>query len=168
MTNLEMIVNVLDYGAIPDGNALNTKAVQSAIDSCAKQGGGRVVFSKGRYVLSTVFLKSNVEIVIEKDAVPNGEFVNVVPMPKAGGSLATCAYNSFEKPVVLEKIRADAGIDIGGTLIGMHLKDVAVPVRLEQKRIGEATIIAARTRCKFIGGERAFYDEKLSGGDIPR
>ena len=90
-----------------------------------------------------------------------GEYVNVVPMPKAGGSLATEAYNSFKEPVVLENIKADAGIDIGGTLIGMHLKAVAVPVRLAHNKIGEATVIAARTRCKFIGGERAVYNKDL-------
>lgn len=89
------------------------------------------------------------------------EPVNVVPMPKAGGSFATTAYKAFENPVAVEEIKADAGIDIGGTLIGMHLKKVAVPVRLSIKKIGEANIICARTRPKFIGGERAHYNEKL-------
>ena len=87
--------------------------------------------------------------------------VNVVPQPKAGGSFATTAYHSFKNPSVLESVRADAGIDIGGTLIGMHLKEVAVPVRLSIKQIGNAPIIAARTRPKFIGGMRAAYDESL-------
>ena len=82
-------------------------------------------------------------------------------MPKAGGSFATTAYNAFENPVAVEEIKADAGIDIGGTLIGMHLKKVAVPVRLSIKKIGEANIICARTRLKFIGGERAHYNEEL-------
>ena len=103
----------------------------------------------------------NRAIVTERSAVPYADYVNVVPQPKAGGSLATEAYNNFEEPVVVENIRADAGIDIGGTLIGMHLKAVAVPVRLSQKKIGEANIIAARTRNKFIGGERAKYNEDL-------
>ena len=89
---------------------------------------------------------------------PNGEIVNVVPQPKAGGSLATPAYAGFKEPVAVEEIRADAGLDIGFTLIGMHLKKVAVPVRLEHDRIGEARIVAARTRPKFIGGARAVYD----------
>ena len=87
--------------------------------------------------------------------------VNVVPQPKAGGSFATTAYHSFKNPSVLESVRADAGIDIGGTLIGMHLKEVAVPVRLSIKQIGNAPILAARTRPKFIGGIRAAYDESL-------
>lgn len=89
------------------------------------------------------------------------EPVNVVPQPKAGGSFATACYNNFAEPVALETIKADAGIDIGGTLIGMHLKSVAVPVRLATKQIGNANIIAARTRPKFIGGIRATYDEAL-------
>ena len=87
--------------------------------------------------------------------------MNVVPQPKAGGSLATQAYASFTDPVAVEDIRADAGIDIGFTLIGMHLKKVAVPVRLENNRIGEAVIVAARTRPKFIGGSRAIYDSEM-------
>lgn len=103
----------------------------------------------------------NRAIVIERAAAGNLDTVNVVPQPKAGGSMATAAYSAFENPVVVEEIRADAGIDIGFTLIGMHLKKVAVPVRLENNHIGEALVIAARTRPKFIGGARAVYDENL-------
>jgi uncharacterized protein (TIGR01440 family) len=103
----------------------------------------------------------NRAIITERAAVPGAEIVNVVPQPKAGGSLATAAYAGFAQPVAVESIQADAGIDIGFTLIGMHLKKVAVPVRLENNRIGEALIIAARTRPKFIGGVRAIYDEDL-------
>ena len=76
-------------------------------------------------------------------------------------SLATAAYSKLTDPIVVEEIKADAGIDIGLTLIGMHLKKVAVPVRLDNNRIGEAIVVAARTRPKFIGGERACYDEAL-------
>ena len=75
--------------------------------------------------------------------------------------MAVQAYTHFKNPVALEEIKADAGIDIGFTLIGMHLKKVAVPVRLENNKIGEATVIAARSRPKFIGGERAIYNEEL-------
>lgn len=103
----------------------------------------------------------NRAIITERAAVPGAEIVNVVPQPKAGGSLATAAFAGFADPVALEAIQADAGIDIGFTLIGMHLKKVAVPVRLENDRIGEAKIIAARTRPKFIGGIRAIYNEEL-------
>jgi len=93
--------------------------------------------------------------------VPFAEQVNVVPQRNAGGSLATVAYHSFKNPCVLEEIKADAGMDIGGTLIGMHLKRVAVPVRLSATKIGEANIICARVRPKFIGGIRAAYNENL-------
>lgn len=90
------------------------------------------------------------------------EEVNVVPQPKAGGSFATSAYKYMENPVAVEHIKAHAGMDIGDTLIGMHLKDVAVPVRLSSNKIGEAHVVCARTRAKFIGGVRAAYDsEKL-------
>lgn len=103
----------------------------------------------------------NRAIIIEREAVPFAEPVNVVPQPKAGGSLATQAYAAFTHPVALEEIKADAGLDIGFTLIGMHLKKVAVPLRLEHHTIGEAMVIAARTRAKFIGGERAMYDGEM-------
>lgn len=103
----------------------------------------------------------NRAIITERAAAGNAEIVNVVPQPKAGGSLATQAYAHFGDPVALEEIKADAGLDIGFTLIGMHLKRVAVPVRLENNKIGEATVLAARTRAKFVGGARAVYDEEL-------
>lgn len=103
----------------------------------------------------------NRAIIIEKAAVPFAETVNVVPQPKAGGSFATRAYKHFENPVAVEEIKADAGIDIGLTLIGMHLKKVAVPLRLEHKMIGNALVTAARTRPKFIGGVRAVYNQEL-------
>ena len=87
------------------------------------------------------------------------EIVNVVPQPKAGGSFAVTAWNYFEDPVAVETICAEAGMDIGGTLIGMHLRRVAVPVRTSCSRIGEAIVLCARTRPKFIGGPRAAYQE---------
>lgn len=89
------------------------------------------------------------------------EPVNVVPRPKAGGSFATASYHAFDCPVAVEHIKAHIGMDIGDTLIGMHLKDVAVPVRIPTKKIGEAHLVCARTRAKFIGGERAVYDKEL-------
>ena len=85
------------------------------------------------------------------------EPVCVVPQPKAGGSFATATWQGAADPVAVEHLRAHAGIDIGGTLIGMHLRDVAVPVRLKTDHIGSAVLLAARTRPKFIGGERAKY-----------
>lgn len=103
----------------------------------------------------------NRAIIIERAAAPNADIVNVIPQPKAGGSLATQAYAGFADPIAVEEIKADAGIDIGSTLIGMHLKKVAVPVRLDNNRIGDALVVAARTRPKFIGGDRAIYDDEL-------
>lgn len=87
----------------------------------------------------------------------NLEPVSVVPVRKAGGSMSAYAYTQFENPVVVEKIRAHGGIDIGQTFIGMHLKEVVVPVRTEIRQIGEAIVSLAKTRPKLIGGERAVY-----------
>lgn len=87
------------------------------------------------------------------------EPVNVVPQLKAGGSFATAAWAALKDPVAVEHIKAHAGIDIGDTLIGMHLKDVAVPVRTQTREIGSAHVVCARTRPKFIGGIRALYNE---------
>ena len=120
-----------------------------------------VLKEHGLYLAAQCCEHLNRAIIVERAAVPFAEPVNVVPQPKAGGSFATAAYKIFTDPVALEEIKADAGIDIGGTLIGMHLKKVAVPVRLSIKTIGEAPVLAARTRPKFIGGCRAVYDEKL-------
>ena len=117
--------------------------------------------SKGIFLAIQCCEHLNRAIVTERKAAPFGEQVNVVPQPKAGGSLATQAYANFDDPVVLEEIKADAGLDIGFTLIGMHLKKVAVPLRLENNTIGEAMVLAARTRPKFIGGTRAVYNEEM-------
>ena len=87
------------------------------------------------------------------------EIVNVIPQPHAGGSFAVTAWKNFRDPVAVETIVADAGLDIGGTLIGMHLRRVAVPVRVSLKQIGEANILCARTRPKYVGGSRAVYQE---------
>ena len=105
----------------------------------------------------------NRALIVEKSCAEKygWEPVNVVPQPKAGGSFGTAAYKGFEYPVAVEHIRAHAGMDIGDTLIGMHLREVAVPVRLSVKSIGEASLVCARTRPKFIGGGRAQYDEGL-------
>lgn len=117
--------------------------------------------SKGLFLAVQCCEHLNRAIIVERAAVPHAEPVNVVPQPKAGGSLATQAYTGFAHPVAVEEIKADAGLDIGFTLIGMHLKKVAVPLRLENNTIGEAMVLAARTRPKFIGGIRAVYDEEM-------
>jgi len=102
----------------------------------------------------------NRALVIEREAADKFglEIVAAVPKPKAGGSFATAAFAAFSDPVLVEHVKAAAGLDIGCTLIGMHLRDVAVPLRLGTKKIGEALVTAARTRPKYIGGERAQYE----------
>ena len=116
---------------------------------------------RGIYIAAQCCEHLNRAIVIEIEAVDKNSIVNVVPQPKAGGSFATAAYKAMKNPAVVEEIAADAGMDIGATLIGMHLKKVAVPVKLACGKIGEATVTAARTRAKFIGGIRAQYDEDM-------
>ncbi len=122
-----------------------------------------VVRERGLYLAAQCCEHLNRALIVEREAAQlyRLEIVNVVPQPKAGGSFATAAYESFTDPVAVEELQAVCGMDIGNTLIGMHLARVAVPVRLEIRRIGEAALVCARTRPKFIGGERAPYDEKL-------
>lgn len=120
-----------------------------------------ILDQNGIYLAAQCCEHLNRAIVIEREAVPFAEVVNVVPQKKAGGSFATVTYTNLKDPVVVEEIKADAGMDIGGTLIGMHLKKVAVPLRLSKDHIGNAILLAARTRNKFIGGQRAVYDENL-------
>ena len=120
-----------------------------------------VLKAQGVYLAAQCCEHLNRAIVIEQEAAEKYgyEQVNAVPQPHAGGSWATNCWQAFEHPVLVEEVRAAAGIDIGGTLIGMHLKRVAVPVRLTIKQIGAAPIICARTRPKYIGGSRAVYQE---------
>ena len=120
-----------------------------------------VLQEKGIYLAAQCCEHLNRAIIVEREAVPFSDIVNVVPQPKAGGSFGTTAYKTFKQPVAVEEIKADAGIDIGGTLIGMHLKKVAVPLKLDHHTIGQANVLGERVRPKFIGGERAVYDENL-------
>lgn len=116
--------------------------------------------SKGIHIAAQCCEHLNRALVIEESEAEKRGFeqVMVVPHPHAGGSFGTCVYHTIKNPVMVEEIKADAGIDIGNTLIGMHLKRVAVPVRLKNNKIGEAMLNAARTRPKLIGGERAKYE----------
>ncbi|MFD2170204.1 TIGR01440 family protein [Tumebacillus lipolyticus] len=91
------------------------------------------------------------------------EEVMVVPVPKAGGAVASTAFRQLAQPVMVERISAHAGLDIGDTLIGMHLRQVAVPVRGSLREIGEAHLTMARTRPKLIGGARAHYSLAENG-----
>lgn len=105
----------------------------------------------------------NRALVIERKMLEEKELseVSVIPVRNAGGAMATYAFNHFEDPVVVEHIKADAGIDIGDTFIGMHLKHVAVPIRTTQKSVGEAHVTLATTRPKLIGGARAVYERTI-------
>ena len=108
----------------------------------------------------------NRALVVERSILEKYDFeqVNAIPQPNhAGGALATVAYQNFDDPILVESIKgkADAGIDIGGTMIGMHMHSVVVPMRISLRKIGEAPIICARHRPKYVGGQRAIYDEAL-------
>ena len=119
-----------------------------------------VIAEKGCYLAAQCCEHLNRALIVEAEAAEKYGYepVCVVPQPKAGGSFATTAWQKMQNPVAVEHIRAHCGLDIGGTLIDMHLKDVAVPVRLSLSKIGEANILCARTRPKYIGGERAHYE----------
>jgi len=139
------------------------------IGTCSDSGIGTDVFSAlndvfsehGIHLAAQCCEHLNRAVIVERTIAAGYNIVNAVPVPKAGGAFAAAAYNGFSDPVALEEFQADAGIDIGGTLIGMHLKRVAVPIRLETKSIGEAAVTAARTRPPLIGGNRTEYNEDL-------
>lgn len=134
------------------GSAEVAEAILRAVRETAEQAGIRLAIQCCEHL--------NRALVVERDTMEkyNFEQVTVVPVPKAGGAMAARAIEMFNDPVVVETILAHAGLDIGSTLIGMHLKRVAVPVRLRQKFIGQAAVTAAKTRPKLIGGQRAVYE----------
>lgn len=140
------------------GTDSNVETAAALFDGIYEQ-----VKKRGLFLAAQCCEHLNRALIIECEAAEKFgyEQVNVVPQPKAGGSFGTTAYARFSDPVAVEHVRADCGMDIGGTLIGMHLKEVAVPVRLSMDHIGEAVLLCARTRPKFVGGVRAHYDENL-------
>jgi len=145
----EMVGQTIGHGSSLD-------AARAAFDGIYS-----VLTEAGIYLAAQCCEHLNRALILEREAAEKYgyEIVSVKPQPKAGGSFATTAYETFRDPVAVEHIRASAGLDIGGTLIGMHLRDVAVPVRLSIDRIGEARLLCARTRPKYIGGSRACYPE---------
>lgn len=134
-----------------DGNSAIAEALYTAVAPLAAE--------KGLYLAFQCCEHLNRALVVERDVAEKYDLdeVSVVPYPHAGGSMASWAYRAFSDPVVAETIQAHGGIDIGETLIGMHLKRVAVPLRLENCQIGQARVNAAFTRPKLIGGMRAKY-----------
>ena len=140
------------------GKASSAEAAKAVFDGIYP-----ILKEKGIYLAAQCCEHLNRALIIEQEAAEKFglEIVNVCPQVKAGGSFATTVWQNMEHPAAVERIKAHAGLDIGNTLIGMHLKEVAVPVRLSINKIGEAPIVCARTRPKFIGGERATYCENL-------
>lgn len=122
-----------------------------------------VVRKRGVFLAAQCCEHLNRALIVERRAAERYglDLVNVVPQPKAGGSFATAARAAFNDPAAVAAVRAHAGMDIGNTLIGMHLRPVAVPVRLSLGHVGQAALVCARTRPPFIGGPRAHYDERL-------
>ena len=171
-----LITELLEKAKLKKGDVLvlgcsSSEIVGETIGTCSSFEAATAVYSvllgelrsRGIYLAAQCCEHLNRAIIIEKDyAEKHGiEIVNVVPQPKAGGSFATTCYKNFVSPVAAEYVKADAGMDIGLTLIGMHLKAVAVPVRLSIDKIGCANVVFARTRPKCIGGIRAVYDDNL-------
>jgi len=141
------------------GNTIGKASVRPVAEAVFK-GIYPVLREKGIYIAAQCCEHLNRAVIVEREyAEKHGlDVVCVRPQPKAGGSFATVTYDTLTDPVALEHIKANAGVDIGGTLVGMHLREVAVPVRLSLSKIGDANIICARTRPKFIGGPRAVYE----------
>ena len=143
----EMTGSVIGKGSAPE-------AAEALLDAIYP-----IIKEKNIFLAAQCCEHLNRALIIERECAEKYglEEVCVVPQPKAGGSFATAVYNRMNDPIAVEAIKAHAGLDIGSTLIGMHLKSVAVPLRLSINTIGEAFIVCARTRPKFIGGERAKY-----------
>lgn len=164
-------VSKLEKGDIFVIGCSSSEIAGSKIGTFSSENIGKAVFSaaysllnnKGIYLACQCCEHLNRALIIEKECAKAYflEEVNVVPQLKAGGSFATAAYSGFKKAVAVENIKAHAGIDIGDTLIGMHLKPVAVPVRITQNTVGNARVVCARTRARFIGGDRASYNYSL-------
>ena len=122
-----------------------------------------VLHERGIYLAAQCCEHLNRALIIEREAALRYGYdvVNVCPWEHAGGSFATATWSGLNEPCAVEHIRARAGMDIGDTLIGMHLKEVAVPVRLSLRQIGHANLVGARSRPTFVGGERARYNDAL-------
>ena len=139
------------------GQASSREAAEAIIDGMLP-----LLSEKGIYLAAQCCEHLNRALIVERECAEKYgyDIVSVLPHPHAGGSFATAVYANMKDPVAVEHIRAHAGLDIGGTLIGMHLRDVAVPVRLSLDHIGDALLLCARTRPKFIGGARAQYSSQ--------
>ncbi len=172
----EILEELLDAAKLQEGDIVvvgcsSSEVADKKIGTFSSEAVGKAIFDTVYAVLSerNLYLAAqccehlNRAIIIEKEAagINRIPIVNVVPQLKAGGSFATAAYHGLKHPAAVEGIQAQAGMDIGDTLIGMHLAPVAVPVRTSGKKIGSAHVVCARTRAKCIGGVRAAYDAQL-------
>lgn len=170
----QVVQELFEKASLKEGQILVVGCSSSEIASCrigsfSSKEIGETVYrtlaaacrERGVYLAAQCCEHLNRALILEEEAAERYGYepVNVVPQLKAGGSFATAAYAGMEHPVAAEWIEAHAGIDIGDTLIGMHLKQVAVPVRVSTTEIGAAHVVCARVRPKFIGGIRARYDE---------
>ena len=172
----EALLELLDAAGLKAGDLLvigcsSSEMVGERIGKGSSMEAAQAVFAgvypvlkeRGIYLAAQCCEHLNRALILEQEAAEKFGYepVNVRPWAHAGGSFATTVFESLEAPCAVERIRAKAGMDIGDTLIGMHLKEVAVPVRLGVKKIGQANLVCARTRPRFIGGERARYQEDL-------
>lgn len=168
----QVVRGLLKEANLEEGDALvvgcsSSEVASHQIGSYSSEDIGKTIFETikeeltgtGVYLAAQCCEHLNRALIVEKEYAKANRLpmVNVMPALKAGGSFATAAYRGFDEAVAIESIQAQAGIDIGDTLIGMHLAPVAVPVRLQQQTIGNAHVVTARTRLKYIGGERAQY-----------
>ncbi len=171
-----VVTELLEKANLKEGDVLvlgcsSSEIIGEKIGTCSSADAASAVYcvllpalrERGIFLAAQCCEHLNRALVVERACAQKQglEVVNVVPHPHAGGASATLAYSLFDDPVMVENIKADAGIDIGGTLIGMHLRSTAVPVKTATRQVGEAIVICARTRPKFIGGERAIYNEEL-------
>lgn len=172
----EILNELLEVSHLEKGDILvigcsSSEVAGSKIGTFSSEEIGRCLFGtaytilkeKGIYLACQCCEHLNRALIVERECMKEHRLcrVNAVPRLKAGGSFATAAYNGMTNPVAVETVTAQAGIDIGDTLIGMHLAPVAVPVRTKLSSIGEAHVVCARTRAKYVGGERACYDDSL-------
>lgn len=140
------------------GKGSSRGAAQAVYDAV-----GPFLKEKGIWLAAQCCEHLNRALILEEEAAERFGYepVNVRPWEHAGGSFATVVWENLARPTAVERVRARAGMDIGDTLIGMHLREVAVPVRLSVKKIGQANLVCARTRPRYIGGERARYREDI-------
>ncbi len=167
------VTELLDAAGLRPGNLFvvgcsSSEVLGGRIGKASSEEAARAVFGgiypilreRGVYLAAQCCEHLNRALIIEEECAERYGYepVCVVPQPHAGGSFAVQAWRAFERPTAVERVRAHAGLDIGGTLIGMHLREVAVPVRLSLDHIGQAILLCARTRPRFIGGSRAVYE----------